>query len=190
VAHDLAEACADPVISLLAAVVFAFFALGLGTGFSLAQLQKVISKAPAPIGGVLLILGAGGALKQMLTVTHVDTLIANSAHHWSISPLILAWLTAALLRVALGSATVATAAAAAIVAPLAAANPGLSPELLVLATCSGSVMLSHVNDSGFWLYKEYFQLTVGQTLRTWTLVLCVQSLIGLGGVMILNAIIS
>ncbi len=98
----------------------------------------------------------------------------------------LAWVVAALLRICLGSATVSTVTAAGIVAPIAAADPALSPELLVLATASGSVMLSHVNDSGFWLFKEYFQLSVKQTLRTWTLMLSLQSMIGLAGVLVLS----
>ncbi|MFF3570198.1 GntT/GntP/DsdX family permease [Nocardia jiangxiensis] len=100
--------------------------------------------------------------------------------------LVLAWVVAALLRICLGSATVSTVTAAGIVAPIAAADPALSPELLVLATASGSVMLSHVNDSGFWLFKEYFQLSVKQTLRTWTLMLSLQSMIGLAGVLVLS----
>lgn len=98
----------------------------------------------------------------MLTATGIDEIISDHAVAWSVPPLLLAWLVAALLRICLGSATVATAAATGIVAPLLGAYPGLSPELMVLASASGAVM-SHVNDSGFWLFKEYFQLSVSQT---------------------------
>ncbi|RKN41226.1 gluconate:H+ symporter [Streptomyces hoynatensis] len=183
------EACDDPVLSLLAAVVFSFFALGLRSGFPGGQLQGMAAKGLGTVGAIILILGAGGALKEMLSATGVDQAISDYAVSWSVPPLLLAWALAALLRICLGSATVATAAASGIVAPLMGAYPGLSPELLVLATASGAVMLSHVNDSGFWLFKEYFQLSVGQTLRTWTLMLSIQSLLSLGGILLLSTVV-
>lgn len=179
----------DPILSLLAAVIFAFFALGVANRFTLADLQKMSGKGLAPLGAILLILGAGGGFKQMLTSIHLDAVIIHHTAGWPINPLVLAWAIAALLRICVGSATVATVAASGIAAPLLLAHPGVSPELMVLATASGAVMLSHVNDSGFWLFKEYFQLTVSQTLRTWTLMLCVQSLIGLAGVLLIEAVI-
>ncbi|GGX89774.1 gluconate:H+ symporter [Streptomyces minutiscleroticus] len=183
------EACDSAVLSLLAAVVFAFFALGVRSGFGLGQLQKMAGKGLGPVGGIVLILGAGGGLKAMLTETGIDKLISDYAVDWAVPPLVLGWLVAALLRICLGSATVATAAATGIVAPLLAASPGVSPELMVLATASGAVMLSHVNDSGFWLFKEYFQLSVPQTFRTWTLMLSLQSLLSLGGVLLLSVFV-
>lgn len=183
------EACDTSVLSLLAAVVFAFFALGIRSGFGLGQLQKMAAKGLGPVGAIVLILGAGGGLKEMLTATGIDKVISDYAVDWSVPPLLLGWLVAALLRICLGSATVATAAATGIVAPLLSAYPGVSPELMVLATASGAVMLSHVNDSGFWLFKEYFQLSVAQTFRTWTLMLSLQSLLSLGGVLLLSAFV-
>lgn len=188
-AYIVFQALNDPILSLLAAVIFAFFGLGLGSGFNLAQVQKMASKGLAPLGGILLILGAGGGFKQMLSAIHLDAIIMDHASGWPVNPLVLGWAIAALLRVCVGSATVATVAATGIVAPLALVHPELSPELLVLATASGAVMLSHVNDSGFWLFKEYFQLSVAQTLRTWTLMLSLQSLIGLAGVLLIEAVI-
>jgi GntP family gluconate:H+ symporter len=179
----------DPILSLLAAVIFAFFALGIKSRFPLADMQKMISKGIAPLSAILLILGAGGGFKQMLTSIHLDAIIVSHTASWAVSPLVLAWVIAALLRVCVGSATVATVAASGIVAPLLMSHPGVSPELMVLATASGAVMLSHVNDSGFWLFKEYFQLTVAQTLRTWTLMLSVQSVVGLAGVLLINMFI-
>ncbi|MEU6767065.1 gluconate:H+ symporter [Streptomyces sp. NPDC046853] len=187
--YTIFEACDSPVLSLLAAVLFAFFALGVRSGFGLGQIQKMAAKGLGPVGGIVLILGAGGGLKAMLTATGIDKIISDYAVDWSIPPLILAWLVAALLRICLGSATVATAAATGIVAPLVGAYPGLSPELLVLATASGAVMLSHVNDSGFWLFKEYFQLSVPQTFRTWTLMLSLQSMLSLGGILLLSVFV-
>lgn len=188
--HTFFELCDNPLISLTAAVVFAFFALGLRSGFDLPQVQKMAAKGLGPAGTIILILGAGGGLSAMLTATGVGKVISTNATHWSIPPLILAWGIAALLRICLGSATVATVTAAGIVAPLMGAYPGLSPELLVLATASGAVMLSHVNDSGFWLFKEYYQLTVGQTFRTWTLMLSLQSILSLGGILLLSTVVS
>lgn len=188
-AYTLFEACDTPVLSLIAAVVFAFFALGIRSGFGLDQLQKMAAKGLGPVGTIVLILGAGGALKEVLSATGVDDVIAQYAVDWSIPPLLLAWGAAALLRICLGSATVATAAATGIVAPLVGTYPGLSPELLVLATASGAVMLSHVNDSGFWLFKEYFQLSIAQTFRTWTLMLSLQSVLSLGGILLLSTVV-
>ncbi|GAB2811626.1 GntT/GntP/DsdX family permease [Streptomyces daliensis] len=188
-AYTLFEACDTPVLSLIAAVVFAFFALGVRSGFGLSQLQKMAGKGLGPVGSIILILGAGGALKEMLSATGVDDVISHYAVDWSVPPLVLAWAVAALLRICLGSATVATAAATGIVAPLIGAYPGLSPELLVLATASGAVMLSHVNDSGFWLFKEYFQLSIAQTFRTWTLMLSLQSVLSLGGILLLSTVV-
>jgi len=99
----------------------------------------------------------------------------------------MAWLVAALIRIVIGSATIATVTAASIMAPLAAADPTVNLELLVLATSSGSQMLSHVNDTGFWMFKEYFKLSVAETLRSWTLMVSLQSIIGLIGVLLINA---
>ncbi|WP_347558158.1 gluconate:H+ symporter [Robbsia sp. KACC 23696] len=189
-AYTVFQALNDPILSLLVAVIFAFFALGLKAGHSLSEVQKMASKGLAPLGAILLILGAGGGFKDMLTAVHLDTLIVSHLSTLSLDPLVLAWLIAALLRICVGSATVATLAAAGIAAPLVGLHPGMSPELLVLATASGAVMLSHVNDSGFWLFKEYFQLSVGQTLRTWTVMLSLQSLLGLAGVLLIQAVIA
>lgn len=187
--YPLFEACDNPILSLLAAVVFAALALGLPSGFRGKSLQRMAAKGLGSIGAIVLILGAGGALKEMLSAVGVNDAIVDYTQSWTVSPLILTWAIAALLRVCLGSATVATTAAAGIAAPLLSTHGGLSPELMVLAAASGSVMLSHVNDSGFWLFKEYFQLSVGQTLRTWTLMLSVQSVLSLGGILLLSTLV-
>jgi gluconate:H+ symporter, GntP family len=187
--RELLETVGDPIVSLLIAVLFAIWSLGVKSGLKLTQIQKLLGKSVAPAAAVILILGAGGGLKEMLLATHIGENIAHWAMHWSISPLVLGWAVAALIRIAIGSATVATAAAAGIVAPIAAATPGVNLELLVLAVSSGGLMLSHLNDSGFWLFKEYFRLSVGDTLKTWTLLVSFQSLVALGVILLINAFI-
>jgi GntP family gluconate:H+ symporter len=187
-AREMLETIGDPIVSLLIAVLFAIWSLGARSGLSLTQIQKLLGKSVAPGAVVILIIGAGGGLKEMLLATHVSDAIAHGAAHWAISPLVLGWAVAALIRIAIGSATVATATAAGIVAPIAAATPGVNLELLVLAVSSGGLMLSHLNDSGFWLFKEYFRLSVGDTLKTWTLLVSFQSLLALAMIMLLNAI--
>ncbi|WP_159572048.1 gluconate:H+ symporter [Curtobacterium sp. 18060] len=189
VLHTVLTFCDDPVVALLLAVVVALIGLGRTSGSSIATMGSVAGSGLKTVGPVLLIIGAGGGLAAMLAETGVSKVIVEYAQGWHVPALILAWVIAALLRIALGSATVATVTAAGIIAPLAAAAPSISPELLVLATASGSVMLSHVNDSGFWLFKEYFQLSVKQTFRTWTLMLSLQSVIGLVGVLLLSLVV-
>ena len=186
---QILDGIGDPIASLLIAVLFAVWSLGLRSGLNLQQLQKLLGRSLAPAAGVILIIGAGGGLKEMLVATHIGDLIAHGATQWQVNPLLLAWAVAALIRIAVGSATVATVTAAGIVAPLAAVHPEVNTALLVLATSTGSLMLSHVNDSGFWLFKEYFQLSVPETLKSWTLLVSVQSLIGLAGVMLLSALV-
>ncbi|WP_235026268.1 GntP family permease, partial [Caballeronia arationis] len=188
-ARELLETVGDPIVSLLIAVLFAIWSLGLKSGLTLPQIQKLLGKSVAPAAAVILILGAGGGLKEMLLATHIGDSIAHWAVHWAISPLVLGWGVAALIRIAIGSATVATVTAAGIVAPIAAATPGVNLELLVLAVSSGGLMLSHLNDSGFWLFKEYFRLSVGDTLKTWTLLVSFQSLVALVVILLLNALI-
>ncbi|SAK94888.1 gluconate transporter [Caballeronia pedi] len=188
-ARELLETVGDPIVSLLIAVLFAIWSLGLKSGLTPPQIQKLLGKSVAPAAAVILILGAGGGLKEMLLATHIGDSIAHWAVHWAISPLVLGWAVAALIRIAIGSATVATVTAAGIVAPIAAATPGVNLELLVLAVSSGGLMLSHLNDSGFWLFKEYFRLSVGDTLKTWTLLVSFQSLVALVVILLLNALI-
>jgi GntP family gluconate:H+ symporter len=178
----------DPIISLLIAVMFAFYALGIRSGLNLSQIQQLLRKSVGPAAGIILILGAGGGLKELLAATHISDRIAQTILQSGISPLIMAWVAGAVIRMFIGSATVATITAAGMMAPLAASSPNVNLELMALATSSGAQMLSHVNDTGFWLFKEYFKLSVGQTLRSWTLLGSLQSILGLIGVLLLNAI--
>ena len=130
--------------------------------------MKFCNDCLAPTATIVLVIGAGGGFNAVLVQSGVGRAIADLASGSHTSPLILAWTVAALIRVATGSATVAMTTASGIVAPIALAMPGTPPELLVLATGAGALVLSHVNDSGFWLIKEFFNMTVPQTLKTWT----------------------
>jgi GntP family gluconate:H+ symporter len=169
----------DPVFALLAAVLLAMVTFGTTVGFSAAVLSRKIGASLLPVVGVMLIVGAGGGFKQALVDGGTGVAIAKIALAAGLSTLLLGWIVAVLIRLATGSATVATVTAAGIVAPLAV---GLSPNhlsLVVLAVGAGSLFFSHVNDAGFWLVKEYFGLTVGQTIKTWSLMETVISIMGL-----------
>ena len=167
-----------PIPSLLLALLFSLWSLGRAQGLSRDELLRMTNECLAPTAGILLVIGAGGGFNRVLIESGVGKAIADLAQDSHVSPLLLAWTVATLIRVATGSATVAMTTAAGIVAPIAAATPGLSPELMVLATGAGSLMLSHVNDSGFWLIKEFFNMSVPQTLRTWT---ACETIVGISG---------
>jgi gluconate transporter len=175
----------DPVIALLVAVLVAIFTLGLSRGKTMPEVMQTISNAITGIAMILLIIGGGGALKQVLVDSGVGNYIAALGKESNFSPLVLAWGISALLRVCLGSATVAGLTAAGIVLPVMQST-GANPELMVLATGAGSLMLSHVNDPGFWMFKEYFGLTLPQTFSSWTLMETIVSVMGLLGVLLLD----
>jgi GntP family gluconate:H+ symporter len=158
----------QPIVALLLALLFSFWSLGRPRHFTRGQLMKFCNDCLGPTAPILLVIGAGGGFNQVLVQSGVGHAIAGVAIGSHASPLILAWIVAALIRVATGSATVAMTTAAGIVAPIAVAMPGTSAELLVLATGAGALVLSHVNDAGFWMIKEFFNMTVPQTLKTWT----------------------
>lgn len=177
--HPLLDFIGDPVVALTVAVLLAMVTFGTGVGFSAQVLTKKIGQSLLPIVGVMLIVGAGGGFKQVLVDGGTGTAIAKIAIAASLSVLLLGWIVAVLIRLATGSATVATVTAAGIIAPLAG---GLSPvhlSLVVLAVGAGSLFFSHVNDAGFWLVKEYFGLTVGQTIKTWSVMETIISVMGL-----------
>jgi gluconate:H+ symporter, GntP family len=167
-------------VALLIAVLVSFWTFGAQRGFNRAQIQKFCGDCLAPIAGITLIVGAGGGFGRVLMDSGISKEIVNAATSAHLSPLLFGWLVAALIRLATGSATVAMTTACGIVAPIAAASGAqVSPELLVLATGSGSLIFSHVNDGGFWLIKEYFGMTVGQTFKTWSLCETIISVLGL-----------
>jgi GntP family gluconate:H+ symporter len=170
----------------LLALLFSFFSLGRTRHFTREQILKYCNDCLAPTATILLVIGAGGGFNQVLVASGVGRAIAGVAIGSHASPLLLAWGIAALIRVATGSATVAMTTAAGIVAPIAASVAGTSPELLVLATGAGSLVLSHVNDAGFWLIKEFFDMTVPQTLKTWTVAETIIGFAGLGFTLLLS----
>ncbi|MFZ7946264.1 MULTISPECIES: gluconate:H+ symporter [Bacillaceae] len=172
-------------VALLLSVLFAIFTFGLNLGKKMPEIMKSLSDAVSGIAMILLIIAAGGAFKQVLIDSHIDKYISDIMAGSTLSPLLLTWLIAAILRVSVGSATVAGMTAAGIAAPLVAAT-GTSPELMVLAAGAGSVTFSHVNDAGFWIYKEYFNLSIGKTIKTWSVMVTIISLVGLAGVLILD----
>lgn len=178
----------NPVIAMLISVLVAIYTLGLARGKKMKEVMDSVASAITGITMVLLIIAGAGALKQVLIDSGVSEYIGEMLKGSSISPLILAWLIATIIRVCVGSATVAGLTAAGIVLPLAS-GANVSPELMVLAIGSGSLMLSHVNDSGFWLFKEYFNLSVKDTLKTWTVMETTVGVMGLIGVLILNVFI-
>lgn len=179
-----------PIVALLIAVLFSFYSLGYKCGFDRQQILGFTNDCLAPIGGVILVIGAGGGFKDVLVGSGVGVAIAERASHWHLSPLFFAWLVAALIRIATGSATVAIATAAGIVLPVASGVAGVNLELVVVAMGAGSLILSHVNDGGFWLVKEYFNMSVTQTLKTWTVMETVISIVALVFTLLLNAMLS
>jgi gluconate:H+ symporter, GntP family len=168
-------------VALLIAVLFSFWSFGASRGYDREQIQKFCGECLAPIAGITLIVGAGGGFGNVLRESGISQQLVQTASAAHLSPLLLGWFVAALIRLATGSATVAMTTACGIVAPIAAAAGGtVSAELLVLATGCGSLIFSHVNDGGFWLVKEYFGMTVGQTFKTWSLCETIISVMGLG----------
>lgn len=158
----------NSVIALLLATLLSFWTLGIAQGFNRDAILKFTQECLAPTASITLLVGAGGGLNRILVDSGVTNEIVSLAQDFHLSPLLMGWLFAALMRVATGSATVAMTTASGIVAPVAMGLGYPHPGLLVLATGAGSVIFSHVNDGGFWLIKEYFNMTVAQTFKTWT----------------------
>jgi gluconate:H+ symporter, GntP family len=174
-ANNILRLIGHPDMALLLAVLLSFVTFGKARGFTREQILKFTNECLAPTASITLVVGAGAGFGRILIDSGASKAIVDVATGAHMPLLILAWLVAALIRVATGSATVAMATAAGIIAPIAAvaasagaAGGAVRPELLVLATGAGSLILSHVNDGGFWLVKEYFGMTVPQTFKTWT----------------------
>jgi GntP family gluconate:H+ symporter len=178
-----------PIVALLLALLFSLWSLGYRQHFTRDQLLTFANDCLGPTATILLVIGAGGGFNNVLLESGVGKAIADVALGSRASPLLLGWTVAALIRVATGSATVAMTTAAGLVAPIAVATPGTSAELLVLATGAGSLVLSHVNDAGFWLIKEFFNMTVPQTLKTWTVAETIIGVAGLGFTMLLDLLV-
>jgi len=186
--YSIIKSMGNPVLAMLLSVLFAIFMLALRNGRKIPQVMKDLSHAISSIAMILLILAGAGALKEILVASGISEYLGDLLRQSGASPLFLAWLIAAVIRIAVGSATVAGMTAAGIVLPLLS-DPSVSAELMVLAIGSGSLMLSHVNDGGFWMFKEYFNLSVKETMSTWTVMESTISVVGLAGVFILNIFI-
>lgn len=186
--NPVVNAIGDPAFAMLISVLLAIYFLGIKTGRTTKEVMKIISAAVSGIAVVLLIIAGAGSLKQVMVETQISDRLGETMGSLGLSPLILAWAIAGIIRVSVGSATVAALTAAGIVMPLIATS-GVSPELLVLATGAGSLMLSHVNDGGFWLFKEYFNVSIKETFMSWTLMETTISVVGLLGILLLNMII-
>ncbi|ASR01301.1 GntP family permease [Gordonia rubripertincta] len=178
-----------PLIALLIAVVVAMFTLGRGSGMDRETISKCTGAALPAIAGILLIVSAGGGFKQVLVDTGIGTLLADWATGANVPVLVLAWVLAALIRLATGSATVATITASSLMLGLVDGLSSGEVSLVVLAIGAGSVFLSHVNDAGFWLVKEYFGMSVGQTFKTWSMMETLLSVSGLVVVLALGLVI-
>lgn len=175
----------DPAIVMLISLLLATYTLGIAMSKSMKSIMNFYGDAVKDIAVILLIVAGAGALKQVFTDSGVSLTIAEGLQTLSINPLILGWLIAAIIRVCLGSATVAGLTAAGIIAPMMA-TAHVHPSLMVLSIGAGSLMFSHVNDAGFWLFKEYFNLSMKDTIRSWSLMETIVAILGLAGVLILN----
>jgi Gnt-I system high-affinity gluconate transporter len=185
----LIEFVGDPIIAMLIAVLIAMYTLGLKRGKTMRQVSESLLEAVKTIAMILLIIGGAGALKEILIDSGVSNYIAEILVNINVSPYILAWGIAAIIRVCVGSATVAGLTSAGIVLPVILQS-GVDPNLMVLATGAGSLMFSHVNDAGFWMFKEYFNLSVKDTIKTWSVMETIVSFVGLLGVLLISNFIN
>ena len=176
----------DPGVVMLVILALATWILGISRGVPLKQTMTSYASAIKDIAPILLIIAGAGALKQVFVDSGINSSLADGMASIDINPLILGWMMAALIRVCLGSATVAGLTAAGIMAPLVLANPDINPNLMVLSLGAGSMFCSHVNDSGFWMAKEYFNLSLKDTFKTWTVMETIVGLAGLAGVLLLD----
>ena len=185
---DFMHFISEPSIVMLIALCYATFALGVNGKRSMSEVMKIYVEAVKDVAIILLIVAGAGALKQVFTDSGVSAQIAGMLKSWTIHPLVLGWLIAAVIRVCIGSATVAGLTTAGIIAPVITAS-SVDPNLMVLAIGAGSLMFSHVNDSGFWMFKEYFNLSIKQTIRSWSVMETIVGVVGLAGVLILDIFI-
>jgi Gnt-I system high-affinity gluconate transporter len=175
----------EPAVVMLMALLVATFTLGTGTGRSVKEVMDMYADSVKDIAMILLIIAGAGALKEVLSDSGVSKDIAAALQTWPLHPLVLGWLMAAIIRVCVGSATIAGLTTAGIIAPLVL-QTNVNPNLMVLSVGAGSLMFSHVNDAGFWMFKEYFNLSIKDTLKTWSVMETIVSVAGLIGVLILS----
>ena len=187
--RQIFDTLGTPLIALLIAVIVGMFTLGHGAGMSRDEITKCIESGLPPVAGIILIVAAGGGFKQVLVDTGIGTALAQWAEDANISVIVLAWVLAVLIRLATGSATVATITASSLIVGLVEGMSTGQVSLVVLAVGAGSLFFSHVNDAGFWLVNQYFRLTVGQTIKTWSIMETILSVSGLAVVLLLDLVI-
>lgn len=175
----------DPGVVMLVSLLFATFSLGIGRNTKMTQIMDTYTEATKDVSMILLIVAGAGALKQIFTDSGVSQTIAESLKTWDMHPLVLAWLITSVIRVCVGSATVAGLTTAGIIAPLVT-TMNVDPNLLVLSIGAGSLMFSHFNDGGFWMFKEFFNVSIKDTLKSWSLMETIVAVFGLIGVLILD----
>jgi len=178
-----------PFAALTITALIAIYWFGIRRGVTRDDAQKMAAQSLAPMGALLCIMGGGGAFKQVIVDSGVGQYAGHLLMTSAISPLLIAWVIAAAMRIAQGSATVAIITAAGIVAPIVKGIPGYSPNILMLALCCGGSGFSQVSDSGFWLVNQYFGLTVAQTFKSWTAMKVIESVVGLGIVFAIHAVV-
>jgi Gnt-I system high-affinity gluconate transporter len=186
--YAVAEGMGNPVLAMLLSVLFALFALSLRNGKKITEVMEDLSHSISSIAMILLIIAGAGSLKEILVASGISEYLGELLRQSNASPLVLAWVIAAVIRLSIGSATVAAMTAAGIVLPLVS-DPSVSPELMVLAIGSGSLIFSHVNDAGFWMFKEYLNLSIKDTLLTWSFMETIISVVSMAGVLLLNIFI-
>jgi Gnt-I system high-affinity gluconate transporter len=186
VVHRLVTFIGDTPIVMLISLIVANFTLGINHGKSMKYLGGLYGEAVKDISLILLIIAGSGAFKQVLTDSGISAEISHALQNFNLQPLVLGWLIAAIIRVSLGSATVAGLTAAGILSGMVLHDHSINPNLMVLSIGAGSLAFSHVNDGGFWLFKEYFNLSIKDTIRSWSVMETIVSLVGLGGVLLLN----
>ncbi|MBV7273421.1 gluconate:H+ symporter [Clostridium thailandense] len=183
--RSLFEFLGNPAMAMLISVVIGIFTLGVSRGHETTKVMDILAESISGIAMILLIIAGGGAFKQVLIDSGVGKYIASAMTGTHMSPLVLAWVVAAILRLSLGSATVAAMTTSGIVLPLIATTH-VNPALMVIATGAGSLIFSHVNDPGFWIFKGYFNLSIGETLASWSVMETIISVMGLVGVLVIN----
>lgn len=176
----------DPAVVMLVSLAVATWTLGLRQGMDMKKIMNVYGEAVKDIAMILLIMGGAGALKQILIDSGVSGEIAALLSTLDVHPLVLGWMIACFIRVCVGSATVAGLTAAGIIAPMLSNGMNVNPNLMVLSIGAGSLIFSHVNDTGFWMFKEYFNLGIKDTMRSWSVMETIVSVMGLLGVMVIN----
>lgn len=186
--RELAAFAGSPTVVMLLAILIAAYTLGLRQGRTMKQVMGIFAEAVKEIAGILLIIAGSGVFKQVMEQSGVSQQLAGLLGQLPIHPLVLGWMMAAVIRALIGSATVAALTAASVLIPLVGES-GADPNLMVLAVGAGSLMFSHVNDSGFWMFKEYFNISLADTLRSWSMMEIIVSTVGICGVMALNLIL-